>query len=107
MNQYIEPAHPVLQQICADDAIFCTEDLFVLVEEEEHPNGHSGYTYTFANTEAGIRAHMHVSELMEKEDPPYELHLWLDAMTEVFGVDMIWAPVVRNERIEFEAVVWA
>jgi hypothetical protein len=106
MNQYVEPAHPVLQQICADDAIFCTEDLFMLVEEEEHPNGHVGYTYTFANTEAGIMAHKLVSELMEREDP-YDLDLWLDAMVDVFGVDTVWAPVVRNERIEFEAVVWA
>ena len=106
MNQYVESTHPALQQICASDAITCTEDLFVLVEEEENPNGHVGYTYAFADTEAGIKAHMHVSELMEREDS-YDLDLWLDAMVEVFGVDMVWAPVVRNERLEFEAVVWA
>lgn len=107
MNQYVEPAHPVLQQTCADDAIVCTEDLFVLVKEEECNNQlHVAYVYTFADTEAGIRAHKLVSELMEREDP-YDLDLWLDAMVDVFGVDMVWAPVVRNERIEFEAVVWA
>ena len=99
MNQYLE-LYP------ADDDIVCTEDLFTLVDEEEHPNGHVGYTYTFASTEAGIRAHALVSELMEREDP-YDLDLWLDAMVEELGLDMAWTPVVRNERIEFPAVVWA
>jgi len=99
MNQYLE-LHP------ADNAIVCTEDLFVLIEEDEHSAGHTGYTYAFADTKAGIRALEHVSGLMEQEDS-YDLELWIDAMADVFGVDMVWAPIVHNDRITFNAVAWA
>jgi len=103
MEQYVDNSFGIYPE----DDIVCTEDLFVLVKEEECNNQlHTGYTYAFAATEAGIRAQKLVAELMEREDP-YDLDLWVDAMADVFGVDMVWAPSVHNGRIQFDAVVWA
>jgi hypothetical protein len=103
MNQYVDDSFGIYPE--AD--IVCAEDLFVLIGEEEClQHGHVAYSYAFADTEAGIRAQKLVAELMEREDP-YDLDLWVDAMADVFGVDMVWAPSVRNGRIQFDAVVWA
>jgi hypothetical protein len=42
-----------------------------------------------------------------KQEDSYDLDLWLDAVVNALGVDMAWAPVVRNDRIEIPTVVWA
>lgn len=103
MEQYLDSSFG----ITPEPEIVCTEELFVTIEEEEClQHGHVAFSYAFADTETAIRARKHVAELMEQEDS-YDLDLWLDAMADVFGVDMVWAPEVRNGRIQFDAVVWA
>lgn len=103
MEQYVDDSFGIYPE--ADAPL--TEDLFVCIHEEECNNQfHVEYTYTFADTEAGTKTQKHVAELMKQEDS-YDLDLWLDAVVDALGVDMAWAPVVRNDRIEIPTVVWA
>ena len=103
MEQYVDDSFGIYPE--ADAPL--TEDLFVCIDEVEClQHGHVEYVFTFADTEAGIKAQKHVAELMKQEDS-YDLDLWLDAVVDCFGTDLAWAPVVRNDRIEISTVLWA
>ena len=103
MEQYVDDSFGIYPE--ADAPL--TEELFVVIREEEClQHGHVEYVFAFADTEAGTKTQKHVAELMKQEDS-YDLDLWLDAVVAALGVDMVWAPVVRNDRIEIPAVLWA